>query len=219
MSTHASEAGESGSRSQTITAILVAAASLGLQVAVPLVWPNLDRRIGIALLALSVLGFILAGVLFYRGRSLGPKRRWMVLGMGQGWLETRVRNNAGDALNVTSNPGGDANQIAISVNFNKRTRPRRSDTVELIFDVDGTSFEWDVPDLAETAFTLEAVGWSSVQSVKTMLRAMRQGTTVKVLIPSLKLSARFTLLDAFDVLQDAATLGEAAEATAPVLPA
>lgn len=214
MSEHDFEGGVPVFGRQTLTAIFVAVASLSLQFAVPLVWPDLDRRIGIALLILSIVGFIFALLLFLRKRGFEPQRRWMVLGMGQEWIETRVRNNVGDGLNVTSNPGGDADQISINVDFQRRQRPRRSNTVELIFDVDGTSFEWDVHDEGERAFTLHAQGWQSVEAVKTMLRAMRQGRVVKVLVPSLKLSARFTLADAFDVLQAAATLGETADAAA-----
>jgi hypothetical protein len=40
---------------------------------------------------------------------------------------------------------------------------------------------------------------------------MREGTTLVISVPTLNLSAQFTLNDAFDVLQGAASLGEGAQ--------
>lgn len=193
-----------------VIALLGSAASFGLQFAVPIIWPNVDRRVGVALIVLSLLALVAAGVLAALGRkSAGAvQRRWVLAGMGQGWMETRVRNNRGEQLTVTSNPGSDANQINIDVTFRKRTRPRRSETVEMIIQVDGKPFEWDIPDPGGVQFELKGETWRGVQALKIMLDDMRRGTTVTVLVPSLELSASFTLEGAYDVLEDAAALGD-----------
>jgi hypothetical protein len=80
----------------------------------------------------------------------------------------------------------------------------------MIVDVDGNSFEWDIPDHGETEFSLEGETWRDVQAIKVMLAVMREGSTLLISVPTLNLSAQFSLNDAFDVLQAAASLGETA---------
>jgi hypothetical protein len=129
--------------------------------------------------------------------------------MGQGWIESRVRNNQGDQIVVASNPGAAADQISISISFRARARPRRAETVEIVFDVDGATFEWDIADNGEAEFVIHGTLWREVQALKAMLAAMRTGNLLEVSVPALDLGARFTLEGAFDVLLDAAKLGDA----------
>lgn len=128
--------------------------------------------------------------------------------MGQGWIEACVRSNSGDRLVVSWNAGAGADKINVWATFSKRSRPRRSEFIEMIFDVDGTAFEWNVSDSGETDFTIAGETWRDVQEIKSMIAVMREGMVLSVTVPALSLHARFTLDGAFDVLREAATLGE-----------
>lgn len=105
MNSNADPEGSTGwvSRRTTI-ATLVGGASVGVQVLVPLIWPKLDRAVGLTLLLLCLVGLAVAGILLVRRpkHAVEPARRWSVIGIGQGWVETRVRNNAGDQLVIAS---------------------------------------------------------------------------------------------------------------------
>lgn len=199
----------------TVAGALVAGASIGTPTLVQQIWPQIDPSIGLPLLALCGFALLVGGALLWSGhrqRKTGPSRRWQVVGMGQGWIEARVRNDAGDQLATSWNAGAGADAISLWTTFRKRSRPRRSAIVEMIFDVDGTIFEWDVPDTGEANVALDAVTGSDVEAVKSMLAAMREGTSLKVSVPALRLGARFTLDGAFDTLEEAATLGDTAAA-------
>jgi hypothetical protein len=181
-----------------LIAVLVGVASVGVQVLFPLVFPKLDRTIGLAMLLLCVASSGIALFLHLAGRRSaagGPKRRWAVVGVGQGWVETHVRDNAA---------GSD--QIHIIIAFCSRSSLRQSDHVELIFEIDDAVFEWDVPDGGHASFELRGEVWRDVEAIKAMLQNMRHGKMLKVLIPKLQLAADFTLDGAFDALCDVASL-------------
>jgi hypothetical protein len=199
-----------------IAGALLAGASLGIQILAPLVWPKLDRTIGMNLVALCALAFLIGVALLWLGQKpqkAAIARRWKIVGIGQGWIEARVRSNSGDQVVVSWNEGSGGDKISVWVTFRKRSKPRQSESVEMIIDVDGTSFEWDLPDTGDAQFALNGETWRDVGAIKTMLAVMRQGTTLLVSVPALSLCAQFTLNDAFDVLQGAASLGEATEGT------
>lgn len=198
----------------TIAGALLVGAPIGIQTLVPMVWPTLDHGLGLVLLMLCAIAFALGVAILWFGNTrftTGTPRCWRVVGMGQGWVEARVRSDAGDQMVVTWNLGGAADTIDIQTTFRKRSRPRRSDVVEMIFDVDGASFEWDIADGGEAGFTLSGETWRDVEAIKSMLAAMREGTSLAVLVPTLGLRAQFTLDGAFDTLKSAATLGEEPE--------
>lgn len=196
---------------KTVAGGLVTIAAIGMPTLAELTWPQLDFRIGLALLALCGLaggsGLILLW-LGHRQRTTGTAKRWNVVGTGQGWIEARVRNDAGDQLVISWNSGAGSDAISLWATFRKRSRPRRSEIVEAIFDIDGTAFEWDVPDNGDTMISLEAVTWRDVEAVKTMLAAMRKGASLLVSVPVLGVRAKFTLDGAFDTLEEVASLGD-----------
>ena len=190
--------------------MLVGGASIGIQVLVPLTWPHLDHVVSFSLLALCILGIAIAATLYFRpqAREHAVVRRWAAVGFGQGWLETRVRNNQGDEILVSCNPGSGADHISMSTQFSRRSRPRRTATVELLFEVDDRPFEWDVADSASATFNLDCKTWRDLQTIKEMIASMRQGKELRVAVPSLDLEASFTLDGAYDALSDAALLGD-----------
>lgn len=196
---------------KTIAGALLTAGPVGVATLTPIVWPRLDYGIGVALVILFA-GAILAGVGLlwsgHRQRMTETVRRWNIVGMGQGWIEARVRNDAGDQLVVSWNAGAGADAISLWTTFRKRSRPRRSAIVEMICDIDGTAFEWDVPDSGDAMISLNAVTWKDVEAVKMLIAAMREGTTLLISVPVVRLRAKFTLDGAFDVLEGAVSLGE-----------
>lgn len=192
-----------------LIAVLVGVASVGVQVLFPLVFPKLDRTIGLAMLVLCGASLGLALFLHLIGRRSaagGPKRRWAVVGVGQGWVETHVRDNACNQLTVSCNAGAGSDQIHINIAFCSRSSLRQSDHVELIFEIDDAVFEWDVSDDGHASFELRGEVWRDVEAIKAMLQSMRHGEMLKVLIPKLQLAADFTLDGAFDALCDVASL-------------
>lgn len=198
---------------KTVAGVLMAAASIGIPMLAQQTFPQIDPRIGLPLLALCAVALLVAGALLWSGqrqRVAATSRRWRVIGMGQGWIEARVRNDTGDQIVASWNSGGDADEIYVWPTFRKRTRPRRSEIVEMIFDIDGTSFEWDVLDPGEAGFSLHGQTWRDVEAIKAMLLVMREGESLLLSVPTLGLSARFTLDGAFDTLEEASKLGEAA---------
>ncbi len=196
---------------KTVAGGLVTVAAIGMPTIAELTWPQLDISVGLPLFALCGLGGLTGLVLLWLGhrqRTAGPSRRWKVVGMGQGWIEARVRNDAGDQIVASWNAGAGSDAISLWTTFRKRARPRRSAIVELTFDIDGTLFEWDVPDAAAAEFALNATTWRDVEAMKSMLAVMREGSSLRVSVPALGLRARFTLDGAFDTLEEAASLGE-----------
>ena len=197
----------------TVAGGLVAAASIGISTLTPLIWPERGQKLGVVLVVLCGLAMLVGLFLLWLGhrqRTTGTSRRWKIVGMGQGWIEARVRNDGGDQIVATWNSGGDADEIYIWPTFRRRSEPRRSDIIEMIFEVDGTAFEWDVPDTGEASFTLHGATWRVVEAIKAMFVVMREGKSLVVSVPALSLRARFTLDGAFDTLEEAATLGEEA---------
>jgi len=206
---------------KTVAGVLVAAASIGIPMLVQQTFPQIDPDVGLPLLALCGVALLVAGALLWPGqrqRAAATIRRWRIVGMGQGWIEARVRNDAGDQILASWNSGGDADEIHIWPTFRKRTRPRRSEIVEMIFDVDGTAFEWDVPDAGEAGFSLLGQTWRDVEAIKAMFLVMREGESLLVSVPTLGLSARFTLDGAFDTLEEASTLGDFQTGDSPAPP-
>lgn len=194
-----------------LIAILVGVGSIGVQILFPLVFAKLPRGVGLGLIALCATSLIIAFSLHLFGRRRAvadQKRQWAVVGFGQGWIEARVRNNAGNQLTVSFNAGDGADQIHINVAFRKRARPRQSDYVELIFQIDDAIFEWDVLDEGHANLELRGQLWWEVEAIKEMLEKMRHGERLNVAVPQLQFTAEFTLEGAFDVLHDAAKLGE-----------
>lgn len=203
--------GEGFLNRKTVAGVLVATASIGIPMLVQQTFPQIDPALGLPLLALCGIALLVAGALLWSGqrqRTAATPRRWRVIGMGQGWIEARVRNDTGDQIVASWNSGGNADEIHIWPTFRKRTRPRRSEYVEMIFDVDGTAFEWDVPDSGEAGFSLHGQTWRDVEAIKAMFLVMREGKSLLLSVPTLCLSARFTLDGAYDTLEEASTLGE-----------
>ena len=196
---------------KTVAGGLMTIAAIGMPTLAELTWPQLDLKVGLPLFALCALAGVSGLFLLWLGhrqRTTRTARRWNVVGMGQGWIEARVRNGAGDQLVISWNSGAGNDAISLWATFRKRSRPRRSAIVEAIFDIDGTAFEWDVPDSGDAMIALDAVTWSDVEAVKTMLAAMREGASLLVSVPVLGLRAQFTLDGAFDTLEEAASLGD-----------
>lgn len=194
---------------------LLTAASAGMSIFVPLAYPELDPRIAQALLAGCVVVLLVGFTLFWSAWRHRPEsiprpvgRRWTVIGFGQGWIEIRVRNNNGAEFHVSANPGGAADQIAFDVTFAGPRRPRRSDTVEMVIEVDGEPIELDLADAGGTAFDLRATLWRDVERLRQIVASFRRGEALRVSIPTLGLSADFTLEGAFEALQDVENLGE-----------
>jgi len=203
--------GEGFFNRKTVAGVLVGAASIGIPMLVQQTVSQIDPGVGLPLLALCGVALLAAGALLWSGqrqRVTATSRRWQIIGMGQGWIEARVRNDAGDQILASWHSGGDSDEIHVWPTFRKRTRPRRSEIVEMIFNVDGSSFEWDVPDAGEAGFSLHGQTWRDVEAIKAMFLVMREGESLLLSVPTLGLSARFTLDGAFDTLGDFSTLGE-----------
>lgn len=198
-------------RQLRVASALVAIAAIGFQVFFPLTFPDLGKRFGLILLGICGVGLLVALVLLVtstRRVAQVPRRQWSAAGFGQGWLEVRVRNNAGSEMTVSCNPGSGADQIAVRIAFQGRRPAKRSETVELLVEVDSEVFEWDVPDTGSANFELEGTTWRGVESIRQMIAKMRSGRHLNLQIPDLKLQAKFTLEGAFDALRDAEELGQ-----------
>src|SRR4051794_13959678 len=105
-----------------IAGALLAAASLGIQILAPLVWPKLDRTIGMILVALCALAFLIGVALLWLGQKqqqAAIARRWKIVGIGQGWIEALVRSNSGDQVVVSWNEGSGGDKISVWVTFRK----------------------------------------------------------------------------------------------------
>ena len=119
-----------------------------------------------------------------------------------------MRNNKGNELVVAWNAGAGNDRISVDISFRQRRIPRKSETVELIFDIDGKVFEWDVPDKDDLRFSIEGTTWRDINALKLMLDSMRDGDDLKIALPTLGLSANFTLEGAFDSLEESLAVGE-----------
>ncbi|MNT12256.1 hypothetical protein D3C72_1471780 [compost metagenome] len=195
------------------------AASAGVSILMPLAYPNLDSRIAQALLAGCTLTLLLGLGLFWnawRGRverdAKPVSRRWTGVGFGQGWIEIRVRNNSGAEFLISANPGGGADQIAFDLSFVGTRRPKRSDTVEMVLEVDGEPFELDLTDTGGTTFSVRAVVWRDLEYLRRVVSSFRRGEALRVSISSLGLVAEFTLDGAYEALQEVENLGAAVDA-------
>jgi hypothetical protein len=199
---------------QAIGGVLLATASIGFSVFVPLAFPSLDRNVARAILAgcivLTLVGLFLAWRALRRpdGNIARPvTRRWAVVGFGQGWIEIRVRNNDGDALVISANPGDSADQIAFDLTCVGERRPRRSEFVEIVFEVDGEPFELDIPDGGSNSFGFRAKVWRDLEYLRRIISAMRRGNTLRLSIAALAVYAEFTLDGAYEALEDVENLG------------
>jgi hypothetical protein len=166
---------------------------------------------------LGVCGIvILAGlVLFWTGwrtprrsPAVTVTRRWTPVGAGQGWIELRVRDEAGGQFVVSANPGDRADQIAFDFTFGGPRTPRKGETIELIVEVDGQSFELDVEDRGGQTFGHHASLWRDVERLRQIVGAIRRGNALSVSVPEAGLQTTFTVADAYDVLEEVENLGQ-----------
>lgn len=199
---------------------LLTAASVAVPTLFPLAFPDLTASTAISLFIGS--GLVLLGgglVLFWGAWRSRPKtapqkvaRRWALIGLGQGWIEIRIRNNSGAQFVVSANPGSGADKISFDLTFSGPRRPRRTEVVELLLEVDREPFELDIPDAGELGFAVHAALWRDVELLRQITAAFRRGSDLRASIPALGLTAVFTLEGAFDALQEVEALGQVEEA-------
>lgn len=194
---------------------LLAAGAAAVPLLVPLAFP--DMAPVWAQVLLGVCGIvILAGlVLFWTGwrtprrsPAVTVTRRWTPVGAGQGWIELRVRDDAGGQFVVSANPGDRADQIAFDFTFGGPRGPRRRETIELIVEVDGQSFELDVEDRGGQTFGYHASLWRDVEHLRQIVGAIRRGKALSVAVPEAGLRTTFSVADAYDVLEEVEYLGQ-----------
>ena len=190
------------------------AAGIGVALFFPYAFPELGVRSG-QLLLLACLALVVLGLfLFWSGGHHSRKahepitRQWAVVGAGQGWVEHRVRNDEGGQIVISTNPGDGADKVQFDINFPSARMPQRAETIEIVFDIDGATFEFDVPETGARSLTLNADLWRDVEKAKQVVAAMRRGKTLRVTVANAGLDARFTLNGAFAVLREVETLGD-----------
>ncbi len=194
---------------------LLAAGAAAVPLLVPLAFPDMAPVWAQVLLGVCVIVILAGLVLFWTGwrpprrsPAVTVTRRWTPVGAGQGWIELRVRDDAGGQFVVSANPGDRADQIAFDFTFGGPREPRRSETVELIVEVDGQSFELDVEDRGGQTFGHHASLWRDVERLRQIVGAIRRGKTLSVTVPDAGLRTTFTVADAYDVLQEVENLGQ-----------
>ncbi len=214
MNEPADEPDHAGTRKRVIGAGLLAVAAAGIPLLIPLAFPDLDVPLARGLL-LGVGAIMLVGlVLFWanwraRGKATEPpvNRRWRAVGFGQGWIEIRVRTNSGGEFVVSANPGAGADKISFDISLTGQRGARRTDTVEVVLEVDDQLFELDLPDDGGRSFSIHAIQWREVEHLRQIVAAFRRGSSLRVSVPAVGLATRFTLEGAFDALQEVEDLG------------
>lgn len=194
---------------------LLAVGAAAVPLLVPLAFPDLTPVWAQVLLGVSGIVILAGLVLFWRGwraprrsPAVNVTRRWTPVGTGQGWIELRVRDDAGGQFVVSANPGDGADQIAFDFTFGGPRAPRRAETIELIVEVDGQSFELDVEDRGDQTFGHHASLWRDVERLRQIVGAIRRGNALSVTVPKAGLRTTFTVADAYDVLEEVENLGQ-----------
>lgn len=182
---------------------------------VPLAFPEMSPVWAQVLLGVSGIVIMVGLVLFWTGwraprrsPAVNVTRRWTPVGFGQGWIEFRVRDDAGGQFVVSANPGDRADQIGFDFTFGGSRGPRRGETIELIVEVDGQSFELDVEDSGSQTFGYHASLWRDVERLRQIVGAIRRGKALSVAVPEAGLRTTFTVADAYDVLEEVENLGQ-----------
>ncbi len=203
------------SASRVLGGGLLAAGAAAVPLLVPLAFPTMPSWAAQGLLAVSGVVVLVGLILFWTGwraprqsSAMDVSRRWTPVGVGQGWIEIRVRNDAGGQFVVSANTGNGADQIAFDITLGGARKPRRSDTVELILEVDGQAFELDVEDTGGQTFGFHALLWREVELLRQIVVAVRSGRELSVAVPDAGLRATFTTAGAYDALQEIETLGQ-----------
>lgn len=201
-------------RRRVVGAGLLAVAAAGVPLLVPLAFPNLDAPVARTLLLGVGVILVVGLVLFWanwraRGKAAEPpvSRRWRAVGFGQGWIEIRVRTNTGGAFVVSANPGDGADKISFDISLTGKRGARRTETVEVVLEVDDQLFELDLPDHGGRSFSIHAIQWREVEHLRQIVAAFRRGSSLRVSVPAVGLATRFTLEGAFDELQEVEELG------------
>lgn len=190
------------------------AAGIGVALFFPYAFPKLSTGAG-QLLLLACLALVAVGLfLFWSSRPPLPNppgpsaRRWALVGVGQGWIEHRVRNDEGAQIVVSTNAGNGADKVHFDIEFSSPRLSQKAESIEIVFDIDGTVFEFDVPDTGSRSLALHADLWRDVEKAKQLVAAMRRGKTLRVAVTAAGLDDRFALNDVFDVLREVETLGD-----------
>lgn len=201
--------------SKAIGGGLLAVGATAVPLLVPLAFPELSPIWAQVLLGVSVIVILVGLVLFWMGwraprrsPAVNVTRRWTPVGVGQGWIELSVRDNAGGQFVVSANPGDRADQIGFEFTFGGFRGPRKSETIELIVEVDGQSFELDVEDSGSQTFGYHASLWRDVERLRLIVGAIRRGKSLSVAVPEAGLRTTFTVADAYDVLEEVENLGQ-----------
>lgn len=199
-----------GNRRKQIAGALIAVAGLIAPLFAERALPDLTTAQAqgglVASFALAAFGILLIITTFRksgrRSKKREPRRQWSTVGFGQGWIEHRVRNNEGAEFGVSANPGAGADQIHLEMSFPKRTQSRTAEQVELILEIDERSFEFFVDDESTASFSLKTQVWRDLEAFRQVVACLRRGEHLWTSVPSLGLSAEFTLESAYDVLAD-----------------
>lgn len=205
-------------RKRVLGAGLLAVAAAGVPLLVPLAFPELDAPVARGLLLGVGVILVVGLVLFWanwraRDRATEPpvNRRWRAVGFGQGWIEIRVRTNSGGEFVVSANPGDGADKISFDISLAGQRSARRTETVEVVLEVDDEVFELDLPDHGGRSFSIHAVQWREVEHLRQIVASFRRGSSLRVSVPAVGLATRFSLEGAFDELQEVEELGFVAD--------
>lgn len=206
---------EARTRQLAIAGGLLTAASVGAPIFIPLAFPDLNASWARVLLAVCAVVLCVGLFLFWSAWRIRPDRapsaiarHWRMVGFGQGWIEVRVRNNAGAAFVVSANPGDTADQIAFDVTFTGDRKPKRSETVELVLEIGKETFELDIPDDGGSTFGIHAKLWRETEHLRQIVSAFRRGHEFRASVPTAGLAATFTLENAYDALSEVENLGQ-----------